>query len=110
MKGKNYPALKSYLKLEIKMYTLIAIIHVIVAVFLILLVLLQVGKSAGLEGILGGGGSERLFSLPSGTALIRKVTAVVAIIFVLTTLSLTIIAHKKKAKSVVDKVPIEAQR
>ena len=43
------------------MVILLTILHVIVAVFLILVVLLQTGKRADLAGAFGGGGSQTAF-------------------------------------------------
>lgn len=90
------------------MLTILSIIHVITAILLILIVLLQVGKSAGLESIFGGGG-ERLFSLPSGTAFLRKVTITLAVIFILTSLVITSVINRAKMSSVVMR-EIQTQR
>lgn len=87
------------------MYTLLVILHITAAILLILAVLLQVGKSAGLESIFGGGG-EKLLSLPSGTAFLRKTTAVIAIIFIFTSLALTVVSYRIKARSVIEKIEI----
>lgn len=92
------------------MQTLISLLHILTCFLLIVAVLLQVGKSAGLEKIFGGGGSEQLFSLPSGTAFLRKVTTVLAVIFILTTLSLTILSYKRTTKSVVEKLPVATSK
>jgi 16S rRNA (cytidine1402-2'-O)-methyltransferase len=53
------------------MYILILILHVIACVSLILIVLLQAGKGSGIAGLFGGGGSDQLFSAPSGMAFIK---------------------------------------
>ncbi len=82
------------------MYSLIKVIHIVVSVILVLIILLQSGKGAGLSGLLGGGGGEQLFSAPSGGSFLRKVTITLAVIFILTSLSMTFMASKKYYRSV----------
>ncbi len=77
------------------MYTLVLIIHIIVCVGLIMIVLLQAGKGQGIAGLFGGGGSDQLFSAPSGLAFVKKVTVAMAVIFVLTSLTLTVMTARR---------------
>jgi preprotein translocase subunit SecG len=73
---------------------LITVIHVIVCAVLILVVLLQHGKSADIAATFGGVGSQTAFG-PRGTAtLLSKLTTWCAIIFMLTSISLTILANR----------------
>jgi len=61
---------------------------------LILVVLLQHGKSADIAATFGGVGSQTAFG-PRGTAtLLSKLTTWCAIIFMLTSISLTILANR----------------
>jgi preprotein translocase subunit SecG len=72
-------------------------IHVIVCAVLILVVLLQHGKSADIAATFGGVGSQTAFG-PRGTAtLLSKLTTWCAIIFMLTSISLTILANRSAA-------------
>jgi len=87
------------------MFTLILIIHLVVCVGLIMIVLLQAGKGQGIAGLFGGGGSDQLFSAPSGMAFIKKITVAMAIIFVLTSLSLTVMTARQGLKSVTNQIP-----
>ena len=87
------------------MYTLILIVHVVACIGLILIVLLQAGKGSGIAGLFGGGGSDQLFSAPSGLAFIKKVTVIMAIIFMLTSLTLTIFSSRIGIKSVTNQIP-----
>lgn len=82
------------------MYNLVSILHVTASAALILIILLQSGKGAGLAGLFGGGGSEQLFSAPSGGSFLRKATITIAVIFVLTSLSLTFMASSRHYESV----------
>jgi preprotein translocase subunit SecG len=70
------------------------------------IVLIQSGKSGGLGGIFGGGSNEALFSAPSGSTFIRKLTVGFAIAFICTTLLLTILGSRKHTRSVIQRVPI----
>lgn len=74
------------------MKTLVLILQVISALALIAVVLLQPGKSAGLSGSIAGG-SEALFGSKAKTVneFLEKVTGWVALVFVITTLALTLL-------------------
>ncbi|HXV77927.1 MAG TPA: preprotein translocase subunit SecG [Candidatus Polarisedimenticolaceae bacterium] len=71
---------------------LLTIVHVIVAVFLIMVVLLQTGKKADLAGAFGGGGSQTAFGTRGAATLLSKLTTVAAVSFMLTSLALSLIA------------------
>ncbi len=83
------------------MYTLIYIIHVIVCILLIGIILLQLGQMGGLGGIFGGGGIDQVFSSSAGSMFLKKVTLIIAIIFVLTTIALTIFSSRTGLESIV---------
>src|SRR5271157_2537292 len=87
------------------MYTIVLILHLIVCVGLIMIVLLQAGKGQGIAGLFGGGGSDQLFSAPSGMAFIKKITVAMAVIFVLTSLTLTVMTAKQGLRSVTSQIP-----
>jgi preprotein translocase subunit SecG len=73
------------------MFYLILVIHIIVSLFLVGIILLQQGKSADLAGAFGGQGSQTAFG-PRGTAsLLTKMTSYAAIIFMLTSIGLTVL-------------------
>jgi preprotein translocase subunit SecG len=76
------------------MIILLTIVHVIVCFFLVIVVLLQSGKAADLAGAFGGMGSQTAFG-PRGTAtLLSKITTIAAGVFMLTSLTLAILATK----------------
>ena len=76
------------------MYALILIVHIIVCFFLMIVVLLQSGKAADLAGAFGGMGSQTAFGPRGSATLLSKATTVSAIIFMLTSLSLSIMATR----------------
>lgn len=76
------------------MYILITLIHVIVCVFLIIVVLLQSGKAADLAGAFGGMGSQTAFGPRGSATLLSKATTVSAIVFMITSMSLSVLATR----------------
>lgn len=69
----------------------VIVVHVIVSFFLIGVVLLQQGKSADLAGTFGGQGSQTAFGPRAAANLLTKLTGWAAGIFMVTSLSLTIL-------------------
>ena len=76
------------------MTTLLTIIHVLACVTLILIVLLQAGKGANM-GAAFGGSSQTVFGSGGAGTFLGKLTAAVAIIFMLTSISLTYTSSRK---------------
>ena len=73
---------------------LITVVHIVVCIFLIVVVLLQSGKSADIAAAFGGAGSQTAFG-PRGTAtLLTKATTWSAIIFMITSFTLSVIAYR----------------
>ena len=93
-------------------YNLLIVFHYVVCFSLIIIVLFQAGKSGGMAGLFGGGGSDQLFSAPSGMAFIKKVTVVMVCIFMFTSLTLTLFSSRVSMMSVIDQIaniPIGSQ-
>ncbi len=82
------------------MYNIILTLHVIVCCLVILVVLVQSGKGAGISNIFGGGGGDALFSAPSGSLFIRKVTTGFAIAFFTTCVVLTFLSSRRTIPTV----------
>ena len=76
------------------MYILLLIVHVIVCLFLIIVVLLQSGKAADLAGAFGGMGSQTAFGPRGSATLLSKATTISAVLFMVTSLSLSILATR----------------
>ena len=77
------------------MFTFIVIIHVIVSLIIIGLVLLQAGKGADIGSAFGGSGSQAVFGSMGTPTVLGKITSAVAIVFMVTSFSLAVLAHKK---------------
>jgi preprotein translocase subunit SecG len=73
---------------------LLTVLHVLVCIFLIIVVLLQSGKAADLAGAFGGMGSQTAFGPRGSATLLSKATTISAIIFMITSMSLSILATR----------------
>ena len=82
-----------------RMTILITIIHVVVCLFLIGVVLLQSGKSADLAATFGGAGSQAAFGPRGAATLLSKVTTWCAVVFMLTSITLSIFASRRVSGS-----------
>ena len=69
------------------MKLIIILVHISVCVALILIVLLQRGKGSDM-GAAFGGSSQAIFGSRGATTFLHKITAAIAIIFMLTSLGL----------------------
>ena len=74
---------------------LITIIHVVVCFFLIAVVLLQSGKSGDLAAAFGGQGSQTAFGPRGAATALSKATTWSAVIFMVTSIVLSIYASRK---------------
>lgn len=91
-------------------FKLVLAIHVIVSLFLIITVLLQPGKGGDLGSVFGGT-SESIFGASGAVPFLTKVTRFLAVIFMVTSLSLGYFSARGISSSVVEDsppVPIEA--
>ncbi len=88
------------------MVILLVILHVIVCLFLVGVVLIQQGKSADLAGAFGGQGSQTAFGPRGASNLLTRLTTWSAIVFMLTSIGLTILmSHNSANRSVLSGVP-----
>lgn len=81
------------------MYVAITIIHIFVCLFLISVVLLQSGKNADIAAAFGGQGSQTAFGPRSAANALSKVTTYAAVIFMLSSFWLAIIATRRAVSS-----------
>lgn len=88
------------------MQTLILTLHIIVCVLLVILVLLQAGKEG--MGVIFGGGSASVFGSGGAGGILAKLTTLMAVIFVITSLSYTYVTSSRSSeKSTILDVKIE---
>ena len=87
--------------------TLILTLHIIVCVLLVILILLQSGKE-GMGVIFGGGGNTSVFGSSGAGGILAKLTTLMAIIFVITSLSYTYVTSARPSnESTILNVKIE---
>jgi preprotein translocase subunit SecG len=91
------------------LYTFLIILHVLVCIILILIVLLQAGKGADM-GAAFGGSSQTVFGSSGAGTFLGKMTAGIAILFMLTSLFLTYTAsHRSSSLMDRSKLPVTGQ-
>ena len=78
------------------MITLVTLIHIFVCFFLIIVVLLQSGKSGDIAAAFGGQGSQTAFGPRGAATVLTKATTWCAVIFMLTSITLSITASRKR--------------
>ncbi len=87
---------------------LITIVHVLVSFFLILIVLAQQGKGQDLASAFGGTGSQTAFGARGTATLLSKITAGAAILFMVTSLSLSYLRPIVSKDTVIPDSPASA--
>ena len=81
------------------MTIVLTIVHVIVCFFLVVVVLLQSGKAADLAGAFGGMGSQTAFGPRGSATVLSKATTIAAAVFMVTSLTLAIMATRNATAS-----------
>jgi preprotein translocase subunit SecG len=75
----------------------VVVVHVLVCLFLIGVVLLQQGRSADLAGAFGGQGSQTAFGPRAAANVLTRLTTWSAVIFMITSITLTILYDRTTA-------------
>ena len=81
------------------MIYLITTVHIIVCLFLIIVVLLQSGKSGDIAAAFGGQGSQTAFGPRGAATALSKATTWSAIIFMVTSITLSVFASRRNGPS-----------
>ena len=72
------------------LYYLVVTLYVIVCGLLIITILLQQGKGGDIASAFGGGSSQAVFGARSGATLLTRATSVLAALFIIGSLFLTV--------------------
>ena len=83
------------------MYIALSRLHVLIASGLILIVLLQSGKGADIGAAFGGGSSQTVFGGRGAATFLSKATTVLAILFMVMSIALTLLASQRGGTTVV---------
>lgn len=76
------------------METLVLVVHVLIAVLMIALIMLQQGKGAEMGASFGSGASGTVFGSAGSAGFLTKLTAGLALAFFVTSLGLALFARK----------------
>ena len=87
------------------MEVLVITIHVLVALFMILVVLVQGGNQGGVGAAFGGGNTQGVFGATGATSFLGKLTYSAALIFMITSIILVVFqgGHKIGLKEKLEK-------
>ncbi|TYC57356.1 preprotein translocase subunit SecG [Marinobacter sp. BW6] len=75
--------------------TLVVVVHVVIAVALVGLVLIQQGKGADAGAAFGGGASQTVFGSQGSGSFLTRFTTLLAVVFFVTSFSLAIFAKQR---------------
>jgi preprotein translocase subunit SecG len=75
--------------------TLVVVVHVVIAVGLVGLVLIQQGKGADAGAAFGGGASQTVFGSQGSGSFLTRATTFLAIVFFVTSFSLAVFAKQR---------------
>ena len=88
------------------METIIVVVHLVVAVIIVGLVLLQQGKGADAGASFGAGASQTVFGASGSGNFLVRATTVAAVIFFITSLSLSLVAKNQTGFSSITGLPV----
>jgi len=84
------------------MVTFVTLIHIVVCFFIIIVVLLQSGNAGDVASAFGGMGSQTAFGPRSSSTLLGKATTWSAVIFMVTSITLSVYASRHRSGSVLE--------
>lgn len=86
------------------MGTVILVIHLITAIFLVAVILLQRSEGGALDGLGGGSGSSSFLTARGTGNFLTRLTAILATIFIITSITLSIHhrGFERRSNSIVD--------
>ena len=88
------------------MEQIILIVHLLIALAIIGLIMLQQGKGADMGASFGSGGSQTLFGADGGGNVLTKATALLAVAFFTTSFGLAIVAKNNARVGADTEIPL----
>ena len=82
------------MEVPIMLYYLVVTLYVLTCGLLIITILLQQGKGGDIANAFGGGSSQAVFGARSGATLLTRATSVLAALFVIFALTLTVLGTR----------------
>ncbi len=92
------------------METFVTVVHVLTALFMVLVILVQGGNSGGVSAAFGGGNSSGVFGATGATPLLGKLTYIAAAVFMVTSMSLLIIQGGNTKTGLTESLQEEASK
>ena len=89
-----------------KMFTFFTMLHVIICIALIMIVLLQTGKGADM-GAAFGGATQTVFGSSGPAGFLNKLTTAVAILFMITSLTLCYFSGRLPTPTIMEKTAVQ---
>lgn len=93
------------------MGTVLLVIHLLVAIFLVAVILLQRSEGGALDGLGGGNGASSFLSARGIGNFLTRTTAILATIFIITSISLSLYykGTDRHAKSILEEAPVAVE-
>lgn len=93
------------------MGTVLLVIHLLVAIFLVAVILLQRSEGGALDGLGGSNGASSFLSARGTGNFLTRTTAILATIFIITSISLSLYykGTDRHAKSILEEAPVAAE-
>lgn len=92
------------------MQTVFLIVHLLVAIGLVALVLMQQGKGADMGAAFGSGASSTVFGSRGSSSFLTRATGILATIFFVTSLSLAYFSGQNTVRRSVVDMPVPQQQ
>lgn len=91
------------------METVLLVVHLLIAIFLVCFILMQRSEGGALDGLGGGSGASSFLSARGTGNFLTKTTAVLATLFFITSISLSLYYKnvERKSNSILDVAPAE---
>ncbi len=89
------------------MQTVLMVVHLIIAVLLVGVILLQRTSEDSLGGLSGGSGFSGIMSVRSSANLFSRITMILATLFIINCLVLANLSLKQSSQSIISKITIE---
>jgi len=90
------------------MQTLVLVLHILAAVGIVVLVLLQHGKGADMGAAFGSGSAGSLFGSAGAANFLSRTTAILAAVFFASSIGLTILSSPTKSGGVTEGLAVPA--
>lgn len=91
------------------MGTVLLVLHLLIAIFLVVVILLQRSEGGALDGLGGGSGASSFLSARGTGNFLTRTTAILATLFIITSISLSLYykGYNRPSKSILEEAPVQ---